>query len=91
MSSPALTKTRIVVGTVMAAATIATTGMAASLALARTEQQADAGTADPTQTASQPAKHRSTNTTQTSTTQNFAPTRPAPNTSGTTHTKTKGS
>jgi len=89
MSTSALTKTRVVLSALMATATVATTGIVTSLALARSEQDADAavvtdqaaGTAGAT--ADTPRTHTASPT--------FAPTPKAKSTSGTTHTKTKGS
>ncbi len=96
MPTTALTRTRVLVGTVMAGATVVTAGVAASLALASTTQQADAAVdpAGPTQQATA-TTGRAPDSARTSTRktagQTFAPTRTATTASGPTHTKTKGS
>jgi len=94
MSSPALTKTRIALGMLMATATLATTGVAGSLALAHSQTTARdsagsvAGTTDqPTSTPTSRSKHSRS----TSTKPSFAPTRQASPTTAPSHTKTKGS
>lgn len=97
MSSPALTKTRLALGVLMATATLATTGLAGTLALSRnqtTNSDAAANTAGTTAPGSptQRTKHqKTTGTGNTSAGQNFTPASKPSTTSGQSHTKTKGS
>jgi hypothetical protein len=105
MSSPALTKTRIALGVLMATATLATTGVAASLALAQNESDRStaaevagnddqtAGSEEPTARAPHSARSKTTNSKQQPATKKatFAPAaKPTPATKPV-HTKTKGS
>jgi len=93
MSSPALSKTRIALGMLMATATLATTGLAGTLALSRnhttnsdTANNAAAGTTAPESPARQGKKQRPT-----ATGPSFTPaSKPSP-TSRPSHTKTTGS
>lgn len=103
MSATALIKARVIVGTLMAAATVASTGIATSLAIAHTRQQADAATDSPSDTtdsvptprATRPSATKGPNTSsatrKSSTNQSFTPARPATQAPAPTHTKSKGS
>lgn len=96
MGSKALTRTRVVVGTVMAAATVATAGMAVSLATARTAQQADDGAGSTTtpragSTTAPGSGSARTGTRKSTNSQDFTPTRTAGTSSGTSHSTSKGS
>jgi len=93
MSSPALSKTRIAIGMLMATATLATTGLAGVLALSRshttnsdTANNAAGGTTAPASTTRQ-AKHQK----PAASGQSFTPaSKPSPTTRPS-HTKTTGS
>ncbi len=97
MNVPALTKTRVAVSALMATATLATTGLATSLAIAQHDRSEAAATADTTvpvgeapqdqgQTAQAPTRHRTSRTTT-----GFAPSQQAGTGSAPSHTRTKGS
>ena len=97
MSSPALTKTRAAVSALMASATLATAGLATSLAIARHDQSESVAAPDTTvsvgedshdqvQTAQGSTKHRTTRSTT-----GFAPSQQAGTSSSPSHTRTKGS
>lgn len=93
MSSPALSKTRIALGMLMAAATLATTGLAGTLALSRdhttdSESAAEpaAGTTTPVSTTPR-AKHQKPSSSR----QNFTPASKPSATPRPSHTKTSGS
>ncbi|HEY3337753.1 MAG TPA: hypothetical protein VGK18_04575 [Propionicimonas sp.] len=89
MSSPALSRTRVALGILMATATLATTGIAGTLALSRhtgdsdTAEKASGGTTTP---ATQRVRHQKTTTTG-----NFSPASKPSSTTAPSHTKTKGS
>jgi len=94
MSSPALTKTRIALGMLMATATLAVTGVAGSLALAHsqtTARDSAGGVAGTTEEPSSIPKSRSSHSRSTTTKPGFAPTRKASPATAPSHTQTKGS
>ncbi len=93
MSSPALSKTRIALGMLMATATLATTGLAGTLALSRnhttnsdTANNAAGGTMEPV-SATRQGKHQR----PTATGQSFTPASKPSTTTRPSHTKTTGS
>jgi hypothetical protein len=91
MSSPALSKTRIALGMLMATATLATTGLAGTLALSRnhttnsdTANNAAGGTTAPASTRQKHQKPAATG-------QSFTPASKPSTTTRPSHTKTTGS
>lgn len=105
MNSPALTKTRAAVSALMATATLATAGLATSLAIARHDLSESTAAPDTTASAApgntvsvgedsnehvQTAQRSTKHRTSKSTT-GFAPTQQAGTTSSPSHTRTKGS
>ncbi|HEY3546997.1 MAG TPA: hypothetical protein VGK17_13055 [Propionicimonas sp.] len=91
MSSPALSKTRIALGMLMATATLATTGLAGTLALSRnhttnsdTANNAAGGTTAPASTRQKHPKPAATG-------QSFTPASKPSTTTRPSHTKTTGS
>jgi len=97
VNSPALTKTRVVLSSLMATATLATAGLATSLALARHTLDEGTAAADTSVTANPEASEHdrtsksSTTHHSTHTSTGFTPAPPAKTSSGAGHTRTKGS
>jgi hypothetical protein len=94
MTSQALTKTRIALGMLMVTATLATTGVAGSLALARSQTTARDTAGNTAGAAGTPAStptSRSTHHRPASAGPTFAPTSRATTAPAPSHTKTKGS
>lgn len=100
MNSPALSKTRVAVSALMASATLATAGLATTLALVRHEKEEtsaapdsivnvaqDSSGSSPTSQSSHTSKKQRTSHSSTG----FAPAKQAQPASGTSHTRTKGS
>lgn len=92
VSSPALTKTRIALGMLMATATLATAGVAGSLALAHNQTTARDTASSTAGADEQPAPtSRSTHRRPATASPSFAPASKASSTTAPSHTKTKGS
>lgn len=91
MSSPALSKTRIALGMLMATATLATTGLAGTLALSRNHTTNSDTANNAAGGATAPASPRQKHQKPTATGQSFTPaSKPSPTTRPS-HTKTTGS
>ena len=93
MSSPALSKTRIALGMLMATATLATTGLAGTLALSRNHTTNSETAGNPAGVAAAPVstKARATHQGPASPGPNFTPASKPSATPGPSHTKTSGS
>ena len=94
MSSPALSKTRIALGMLMATATLATTGLAGTLTLSRnhtTNSETAANPAEGTTTAPVSTKARAKHPKPAAPGQSFTPASKPSATPAPSHTKTSGS